>query len=191
VTAVTRLITADDAPALTRLASQNRDFLVPWEPRREENWYTLKAQRDDVATALGQYEQQSGLPHVILDARGEVVGRITLRGITRGAFQSCSMGYWVSAHANGQGLATSAVAALVHLAFGDLRLHRVQAGTLLHNAASQRVLRRNGFTQFGLAPRYLRIAGRWQDHLLFQRLNDWLGEDGDEESQRGEHDRRD
>jgi ribosomal-protein-alanine N-acetyltransferase len=51
-------------------------------------------------------------------------------------------------------------------------LHRLQAGTLLHNAASQTVLRRNGFTPIGVAPRYLRIAGRWQDHLLFQLLAD-------------------
>jgi len=34
------------------------------------------------------------------------------------------------------------------------------------------VLRRTGFTLIGLAPRYLRIAGQWRDHLLFQRLAD-------------------
>jgi len=28
----------------------------------------------------------------------------------------------------------------------------------------------NGFTLIGLAPSYLEIAGRWQDHLLFQRV---------------------
>jgi ribosomal-protein-alanine N-acetyltransferase len=42
----------------------------------------------------------------------------------------------------------------------------------VHNSASQRVLARNGFVQYGLAPRYLEIAGRWQDHLMFQRLRD-------------------
>jgi ribosomal-protein-alanine N-acetyltransferase len=36
---------------------------------------------------------------------------------------------------------------------------------------SQRVLEHNGFLRFGLAPQYLRIAGRWQDHVLFQKLN--------------------
>jgi ribosomal-protein-alanine N-acetyltransferase len=57
-------------------------------------------------------------------------------------------------------------------AFGELGLHRVQAGTLVHNHGSRRVLQRNGFARFGLAERYLRIAGEWQDHVLWQRLAD-------------------
>ncbi|MNH44766.1 ribosomal-protein-S5-alanine N-acetyltransferase [compost metagenome] len=52
----------------------------------------------------------------------------------------------------------------------ELRLHRMQAATLLHNIGSQRVLLGNGFERIGLAPKYLRIAGEWQDHVLFQRL---------------------
>jgi ribosomal-protein-alanine N-acetyltransferase len=51
-------------------------------------------------------------------------------------------------------------------------LHRLEAATLLDNHASQAVLRRTGFTLIGRAPGYLRIAGRWRDHLLFQRLAD-------------------
>ncbi len=49
-------------------------------------------------------------------------------------------------------------------------LHRVEAAALLHNTASQRVLERNGFARIGMAPAYLSIAGRWQDHLLFQLI---------------------
>jgi ribosomal-protein-alanine N-acetyltransferase len=49
-------------------------------------------------------------------------------------------------------------------------LHRIQAGTLLHNIGSQRVLERNGFVRYGLAPAYLNIAGKWQDHILYQVL---------------------
>jgi ribosomal-protein-alanine N-acetyltransferase len=52
----------------------------------------------------------------------------------------------------------------------ELRLHRLQAATLLHNVGSQRVLAESGFERIGLAPRYLQIAGEWQDHLLFQLL---------------------
>ena len=52
---------------------------------------------------------------------------------------------------------------------GDL-LHRVEAGTLVDNAASQVVLRRCGFEPYGTAAQYLFIAGAWQDHLLFQRV---------------------
>jgi len=47
----------------------------------------------------------------------------------------------------------------------------VGAGTLVHNVRSQKVLLRNGFVRFGLAPSYLKIAGKWQDHILFQVLS--------------------
>jgi [ribosomal protein S5]-alanine N-acetyltransferase len=57
------------------------------------------------------------------------------------------------------------------VAFLELGLHRIEAGTLLANIASQRVLERNGFVRFGVAPEYLNIAGRWQDHAIYQVLN--------------------
>ena len=69
----------------------------------------------------------------------------------------------------GRGVATAAVAHVVAACARD-GLHRLQAGTLLHNAASQAVLQRNGFERIGVARRYLRIAGTWQDHVLLERL---------------------
>lgn len=38
----------------------------------------------------------------------------------------------------------------------------------MHNTPSQRVLVKTGFTRIGLAPHYLEIAGRRQDHVMFQ-----------------------
>ena len=55
---------------------------------------------------------------------------------------------------------------------GEAGLHRLRAGPLLPNAASQRVLRKGGSTPIGVAPRYPCIAGRWQDHVLFQLLHE-------------------
>jgi len=166
----TRPITLDDVPALAGLHRANREFLAPWEPARDEDFYTVQGQRAVVEGALARHEQGSVLPHVILDDSGEVAGRITLSEIARGPFESCSVGYWVGAAANGRGLATRAVREIAGLAFGALGLHRVQAATLLDNLRSQRVLERNGFVRFGMAPAYLRIAGRWQDHLLYQLI---------------------
>lgn len=168
----TRLITPGDAPALADLLRANRDFLAPWEPLRPEEYFTVDGQHAVIRTDLDQHGRGSNLPHVILDDVGQVIGRISLNGIVRGAFQSCSMGYWVSASHNGRGFATAAVRELVQVAFTQLGLHRVQAETLLHNVASQRVLERNGFVRFGVAPAYLKIAGRWQDHILYQVLAD-------------------
>jgi RimJ/RimL family protein N-acetyltransferase len=49
-------------------------------------------------------------------------------------------------------------------------LHRVQAGTQLDNLASQRVLIKNGFRQYGYAQGYLLFAGDSPDEVHLQRL---------------------
>jgi [ribosomal protein S5]-alanine N-acetyltransferase len=171
---VTRLLAREDAAELAAVLAANRTFMAPWEPVRDDRYFTADGQRDVIAAALEQHAQGAGIPHVIVDGPGEsdgsgaIVGRITLNGIVRGPFLSCSVGYWVSEAANGRGLATAALREMVRVAFDDLGLHRVQAETLIHNHASQRVLERNGFVRFGLAPAYLNIAGQWQDHIMFQ-----------------------
>jgi ribosomal-protein-alanine N-acetyltransferase len=167
----TRLVTPEDATVIAELQTRNRAFLAPWEPVREDTYFTVVGQRADITTALERHERGESLPLVVLDRDGEVAGRLTLSGIVRGPFLSCSMGYWLSEDRTGQGLATEAVEAAVHIAFDEMGLHRVEAGTLRSNSASQGVLGRAGFEQYGLAPGYLKIAGRWEDHVLFQRLN--------------------
>jgi ribosomal-protein-alanine N-acetyltransferase len=164
----TRLIKPDDAPAIAELVCASRDFLAPWEPIRQEEYFTTDGQHAVIQNDLEQHDLGAKLPHVILGDEGQVVGRITLNGIVRSCFQSCSMGYWVGASHNGRGYATAAVREIVRVAFEELGLHRVQAETLLHNVRSQRVLEHNGFVRFGMAPAYLKIAGRWQDHAMYQ-----------------------
>lgn len=167
-----RLVSRSDADALAQLLQTNRGFLAPWEPVRGADYATGPGQLADIEAALDRHAHGQAVPFVILDDDGTVAGRITLSGIVQGPFQSCSMGYWLAEDRTGRGLATQAVAAAVEHAFTEIGLHRVEAATLLSNTASQGVLGRNGFEKFGLAPRYLKIAGEWQDHVMFQRLAD-------------------
>lgn len=166
-----RLVTEDDAEALTALLIRSREHLRPWEPARDDAFFTGGVQREFIAGALDQHAAGTALP-LVITARGAPVGRLTVNGVVRGALQSASLGYWVDAEHCGRGVATAAVAVAVRLAFGEMGLHRLQADTLLHNTASQRVLARNGFTRIGTAPRYLKIDGRWQDCHLHQLLDE-------------------
>ncbi len=167
----TRLVTLDDSAALAELVRVNREFLAPWDVAHDEDYFTADGQLARIADALARHAQGTMLPHVILTETGVVAGRINLNDIVRGAFWSCHLGYWLNQADNGRGLATAAVREIIDVAFGELGLHRIQAGTLPNNVRSQRVLERNGFTRIGLAPDYLRIAGGWQDHVLFQLVN--------------------
>jgi ribosomal-protein-alanine N-acetyltransferase len=168
--AVTRPLILDDAPSLADVLQANRDFLAHWQPNRPAQYYTRDGQRAVIERLLEQQAANICLPLIILDEVGGIAGTVTLQSIIRGAFQSCSVGYWLAESAQGRGLATWAVGEATELAFEVLRLHRVQAETLTHNLRSQRVLDRLGFVQYGLAEAYMHIAGEWQDHLLYQLL---------------------
>ncbi len=168
---ITRLITLDDAPVITELVTASREFLAPWEPARSESFFSVEGQRATIEAALAKHAAGAMLPHVILNEDGQVAGRINLNDIVHGAFENGHLGYWVSATEGGRGLATTAVREIIDVAFGRLGLHRIQAGTLLHNIRSQRVLERNGFVRFAMAPAYLKIDGQWQDHYLYQLIN--------------------
>jgi len=167
----TRLARLEDAAEIAARLAENRTFLAPWEPLRPEEYFTAQGQYRLLDQQLTGYIDGHEVPLVVTDDADRIVGRINLNGIVRGALQSGTLGYWIAASHNGRGLATAAVDEVKRMAFGPLGLHRLQAETVPHNAASQRVLRRNGFRPYGLAPEYLRIDGRWQDHVLFQALN--------------------
>jgi len=161
---VIRPLTADDAGELAALLVENRAFLAPFEPDRGERFYTVDGQRE-------RLEREDKHEFAILDGE-PIAGTLALSNVVRGHHESANLGYWVAERVNGRGLATRAVGELIGVAFGKLGLHRLEAGTLIDNLASQRVLEKNGFESIGLARGYLHIGGEWRDHMLFQLLAD-------------------
>lgn len=166
-----RLVRPDDAETLSRLETENRQYMLSGGPVRPDHYVTVAGQRELVAALLDGHRAGTCAPFVI-ERSGELVGRIILNGIVRGALQSAAVGYWVAEHASGQGIASRALRLVVAHAFDDLGLHRLQAETTLTNHASARILTKAGFEQYGVARDYLRIGGRWQDHRMFQLLNE-------------------
>jgi [ribosomal protein S5]-alanine N-acetyltransferase len=166
-----RVVNEEDAVALADGLTADRDFLARWDPARPSEYFTESGQRRDIDDQLTAHEQRTVLPYVV-EVDGALVGRINVFHIVYKAFCSGTLGYWIRRDHHGRGVATAAVAAMIELAFGEGALHRLEAGTLVDNHASRRVLAKNGFTEIGLAPCYLQIAGRWQDHILHQRLNE-------------------
>ena len=166
-----RLVVRADAPALAALFAAQRKHLALWDPRREPAFFTRGGQRARLVQVERERSAGTSFRFVILEG-GELAGEASITNLVRRSFQSANVGYWVAGERNGRGVATAAVAAACTFAFGELELHRLEAGTLLHNVGSQIVLDRNGFFAFGVAPEYLRIAGAWCDHVLFQRTAD-------------------
>lgn len=111
---------------------------------------------------------------ICLCETGEIAGKVSISGITRGPLQECRLGYWIGRRFTRRGCMTEAVGLACRHAFLTLGLHRVEANMQPHNLASRSVVRKNGFTQEGYSPRYLRIRGRWVDHERWAiNLEDW------------------
>jgi len=166
-----RPLETGDASALAAAFLRNRVHLAPWDPVRDESFFTVGAQEQLITALLEERDAGRNAPFVLSNAADdEILGRVNLINIVRGAAHSADLGYWIDSSLAGRGLMSRAVAQVLDHAASVLELHRVQASTLLHNTASQRVLAINGFQQIGTAPKYLRIAGEWQDHHLFQRI---------------------
>ncbi|RMF08365.1 MAG: N-acetyltransferase, partial [Alphaproteobacteria bacterium] len=155
------------------LRARSRDFLVPWEPtwtaseltklsfRRRLKHYARDL-RDDMGYAFFMFRNED-------DA---LLGGLTLSNVRRGVTQACTLGYWMGAPHARKGYMAAGVRAVVPFVFDTLRLHRLEAACLPNNEASRRLLEKVGFTYEGLARRYLKINGRWQDHLLYALLED-------------------
>lgn len=166
---VLRSAEESDAESLTAAFRLNRQHLAPWEPVRTELFYTVEGQREVTARQRAELEAGTALPMVL--ARGdEILGMVTLSSIVRGAFQNAHVGYWIDQASQRRGVMTAAVGAAIDVARDMLGLHRLEAATLVHNIASQRVLENNGFEAYGTARAYFRIAGQWQDHRMYQRI---------------------
>ena len=160
-----------DFDAWARLRERSRDFLVPWEPTWPVDDLTRASFRRRLRRHAEEIDNDEAWPFLIFrDGDNALLGGLTLGQIRRGVAQAATLGYWTGEPYAGKGLMARAVRAAVGYGFSTLRLHRIEAACLPHNAASVRLLERVGFHREGFARAYLRINGVWQDHLLFALL---------------------
>ncbi len=87
---------------------RNRTHLAPWDPERGEEFYTAAAQQKLIDEQLAGCSAGTFLP-LVLTSGTEIIGRLNLAGITRGAFQSAGLGYWIDETRAGGGLMTAPV----------------------------------------------------------------------------------
>jgi len=163
-----RPLRIEDVEAVAAAYRRNREHLAPWDPVRTEDFFTTQGQQVALEHQLALVEGHQAAAWV-LEYGGVVVGRVNLNNLVHGVLRSGTLGYWVDHAHLRKGLA---VAGVEHACAEALKvgLHRVEAGTMVHNLASQSVLLRAGFEHYGTAPKLLLIAGAWRDHHLYQRI---------------------
>jgi len=156
-----------DEQAWMRLRAANAAWLEPWDATSPE---PVTGRRPTFAQFVRTLDRQAragtSLPFAVEHA-GELVGQLTVSGITYGSLYSASIGYWVAQHVAGRGITPTAVALATDHCFTALGLHRVEVNIRPENGPSLRVVEKLGFRDEGLRERYLHIQGVWCDHRTF------------------------
>lgn len=152
---------------------RNREFLRPFEPERDPEFYTLERQAETLREQAQAAENGSSYCFYLFSKEeSKMLGSVSLSNLVRFSFQSCFLGYKLDEKNQRRGYMTEAVCAVTDFAFGELGLHRVEANVMPRNKASLRVLEKAGYREEGLARKYLKINGVWEDHIHMVRLNE-------------------
>lgn len=163
-------VAADYVP-WAELRAVSRERLVPWEPAWSRDELTRSAYRRRLRHYQRDLRDETGYALFIFRREDDrLVGGLSLSNVRRGVTLAVTLGYWIGAPFHNRGYMTEAVDTVLPFVFGTLWLHRIEAACLPSNQASIRVLEKCGFEREGLARRYLRINGVWQDHYLYSVL---------------------
>jgi [ribosomal protein S5]-alanine N-acetyltransferase len=164
-----------DAESMLELRLRNRRFLEPFEPIQKESHFTLHAQEEILRQAEENWRTDLAYGFgIFLNENDTLIGRVNLSNVVRGAWQNCTIGYFLDEACNGRGYMTDAVKLACEYAFETAELHRVQAAVMPRNLPSIRVVEKTGFNYDGYAKYYLKINGKWEDHKLYSiTQEDW------------------
>jgi len=162
---ILRSLEPEDAPLVRDFYLRNRAFFAPWDPARDEAFFELASFADSIAREREELVQRRSLKLYLFEKDGDaIVGYLGLSNIVLGPFLSAFLGYKLDEARRGRGYMTEALRAAIGVAFRDYGLHRIEANIMPRNAPSVRLVLRLGFEREGGSPKYLRIAGAWEDH---------------------------
>ena len=166
-----RLPKQSDFAEWHELRKSSRTFLEKWEPTWADDHLSRNAFVNRLNWAQRAVANKSAAPFFLIREADEVmVGGITLDHVRYGASQSGNLGYWIGQQYARRGYMREAILAVVHYAFTELDLSRIEAACLPNNLPSRGLLEKTGFKYEGVAQSYLEIAGRWSNHVLYANL---------------------
>ena len=111
----------------------------------------------------------------VIEAQSDALaGVVNINDIVRYTEQSGRLGYYAFTPFAGTGLMFEGLSLLIHRAFRDLKLHRLEANIQHNNVRSIALVEKLGFEREGTARRFLKIGNRWCDHERWALLKeDW------------------
>lgn len=164
-----KVLSPKDTKELLYYYNKNKKHLEPYEPTRNEEFYTEEAQRKILIDNYKQYLNGTSVNFGIYK-EDKFIGKIQISNIVIGVFKSGIVGYSIDEDEQGNGYMKEAVNLISEYAFNEMGIHRLEASTLVDNYKSQGVLKKCGFKKLGINEKYLFINGKWRDHITFYKV---------------------
>ena len=171
-----KLIQIHDSLKLFQLVEANREHLREWLPWVDN--ITAPFQYEAIIPLwLQQFAENNGFYAGIL-FRGELVGSIAFQQIDwQNRFTS--IGYYLVQKAEGFGIMTRCVQALLNYSYYQLGLNRVEIRCGEKNLKSRAIPERLGFVREGKIRDGEYLNGRFHDLIIYSMLaRDWNGSTG-------------
>jgi ribosomal-protein-alanine N-acetyltransferase len=169
---VVRPLRRSDAARWRQLRHDASAWLGPWEATLPPGAGYPSTSYPAMVRAMRRRAREGNAMPFVIDDGGEMVGQVTVNGITGGSAQWASIGYWIAPSHAGRGITPVAVALVADHLLDVVGLHRLEIAVRPENVASLRIVEKLGLEEVGLARGYLHIAGEWRDHRVFQVLTD-------------------
>jgi ribosomal-protein-serine acetyltransferase len=165
-----RLLEESDAEELYAVVAANRDYLANWMPWAAKQ--TLDDTLEFIRSSRKNFAENNGFQVAIVENE-RIVGGV---GFDRPDWANLSMsiGYWIAEAAQGRGIVTRAVGALVDHGFRAWKLNRIEIRAAVDNQRSRAIPRRLGFEEEGVLRQAERVGDRFVDHVVYAMLAaDW------------------
>jgi ribosomal-protein-serine acetyltransferase len=155
-------VSMEDAEELYAAIDRNRERLREWLPWVRDG-FDIGDTRRFLEGSIA--DNHSGIAlTMLIRSRGILCGAIGLHRFN--PHRASSIGYWIDAAHEGQGIVTRACRAIVDAGFRDYGLHRIEIQCAVDNCKSSAIARRLGFAEEGL----LREAEWLYNHFVSLRV---------------------
>jgi RimJ/RimL family protein N-acetyltransferase len=142
-----------------------------WPSRRLPNGSTLAGGSPSTVALAIRITRGTGALFTFLPDQQAPPGVVGLSNVHQ-TFRTATLWYALGdARYGGRGLTTCAAAAMLRIAFDQLKLEAIHAWTVTHYPASSRILQKMGFSLIGRQRRSHRVDGSPCDRLLFDILS--------------------
>ena len=163
----------DMATEIANFYMRNKKFFRDYDPFRPESFYNLSTHKKIVKKELEETKLGRMLKFWIfkIEDKKRIIGMISFTNISNSSFLSTTVGYKLDEEELKQGYMTEALRAAIVIIFKELKLHRIEANIMPHNTPSMNLVKKLGFEYEGLAKKYLKINGKWEDHIHMTIIN--------------------